>query len=608
VALRDTLWYVDKTELVKIIPIELARLFTMFFYNPILGEPEDLSASFIARIERLLRPYTTGGEVPHLLVEGPGGSGKTLLMTSLARQIESTDRAEWCRPVLLGEENYTVYDLGTLWARIAEALAEVAPRYGSLVGEIRKRVKVTVDPEYCLDLLVRHMTDDGTCLVLFVEHFERLIRKLDERERARLITVLREVAVFRWVVSSASRIELDEAMTPFVAQFERVRLTGLDVSETETLLKRRVAGDTNRWLAQRPGLPLFWHRITAGYPRLLLHLAEVIEVTRDDPFADLIALFDRVTPDYQPRLDRLPTQQQAILQVIALCWDATHAGYIAERLRLPSKLVSAQLSQMARQGLIGKRSANRKNHLYFTDDRFFQLWFLIRHGGLAQRRRLERFIAFAIVWTAPRVARETTPHLEREADLTNAARAGRAGAWSDLGTFYEARDRLEMAEIAFQKGVEAGDTRAMSALAKLCYRMHGSRTVALGMARRAVELSPEPDQRYALMRIAMWNGHVDESMNQLRGLLAGGFAEREPRALLDFLIQMAVEGRIQLLDRLFWENPDDLRDRFKPFHGALIHLLGDRYPGEYKRLSPEVATLAEEILERIERERPAAVG
>jgi TPR repeat protein len=111
-------------------------------------------------------------------------------------------------------------------------------------------------------------------------------------------------------------------------------------------------------------------------------------------FKDLEAILDRVTPLYKHRLDNLSTQQQAIIDAIAQNWDAVSTKEIAAKVRMPSKAVSSQLNQLEKNQLVKKIPTSTKNLLYQINERFFNIYYLMRLGKRRNRNRVLWLVKF----------------------------------------------------------------------------------------------------------------------------------------------------------------------------------------------------------------------
>jgi len=184
--------------------------------------------------------------------------------------------------------------------------------------------------------------------------------------------------------------------------FTMKSLDGLNAEETRELLLGLGDEEQTKKMAEilhtRPGKVEALRRLTAGVPRTLILLFEIFLDDHGSALHDLDMLLDRVTPLYKHRLDDLPTQQQAIVTAIALGWDAMSTKEIAQKTRLPSKQVSAQLTQLERNFVVRRIPTSTKNHLYQLEERFFNIWCLMRLGRKNDRRRATWLVRFLEIW------------------------------------------------------------------------------------------------------------------------------------------------------------------------------------------------------------------
>ena len=97
-------------------------------------------------------------------------------------------------------------------------------------------------------------------------------------------------------------------------------------------------------------------------------------------------------------MDRLSPVQQEIVDVIALSWDAITTKEIADKIRMQSKEVSAQLNQLEKNGVINKIPVNKKNYMYQIKERFFNIWYLMRFGGEKEKYKVQWLVDFLENW------------------------------------------------------------------------------------------------------------------------------------------------------------------------------------------------------------------
>ncbi len=405
-------------------------------YNPQNQAKAQLIEGFVVRhktFERLFKTIKEAKmEVPeqHYLLLGRRGMGKTTLLLRLAYAIEDDqDLNTRLIPLVFNEEEYGIRRLFSLWERIMELLAQRLP--SSRLGETeRKQLSAAIkdDDAYeraLYDLLSEELRRSGKKIILFMDNFGDMARKLNDAEAHRLRKILQSNADIRIMAASSVVLEAFYRYDhPFYEFFKVVELQGLDEKETRELLirlaqyykKEAVA----RIVEQHPGRVEALRRITGGVIRTMVLLFEIFADEEDgSAFKDLEAILDRTTPLYKHRMEDLSDQQQAIVEAIALNWDALSVREIVERTRLDSKIISAQLQYLEKNGIIEKRATTTKNHLYIVAERFFNIWFLMRHGRRNDEKRVLWLVRFFEDWCDSDMM-ESRVELHRQALSINA--------------------------------------------------------------------------------------------------------------------------------------------------------------------------------------------
>lgn len=274
---------------------------------------------------------------------------------------------------------------------------------------VRKELsaKYKNDDEYeraMFELLSAELQRYGKKTIVFIDNFGDMTRRLTDAEAHRLRKILQTSVDIR--IFAASSVVLEAFYKydhPFYEFFKIEELRGLTEKETRELLlnlseyykKEAVA----RIVEQNPGRIEALRRTTGGVIRTMILLFEIFADDEDgSAFRDLEIILDRTTPLYKHRMDDLSDQQQAIVEAIALNWDALNTKEISDRTRLESKVVSAQLQQLEKNGIIEKIPTNTKNHLYIVAERFFNIWFLMRLGRRDDEKRVVWLVRFFESW------------------------------------------------------------------------------------------------------------------------------------------------------------------------------------------------------------------
>ena len=145
-----------------------------------------------------------------------------------------------------------------------------------------------------------------------------------------------------------------------------------------------------------PGRVHTLYDLTGGNPRTLSLLYLLLEMDGDgDVFADLERLLDQVTVLYKARVEDLAPQARVVMDALALHWNPATAKTIAAASGLSTGMVSSHLDRMGKDGLVEKVSISTSNRTAFqVSERFFNIWYLMRHAPRRQRTRLKWLTGF----------------------------------------------------------------------------------------------------------------------------------------------------------------------------------------------------------------------
>jgi tetratricopeptide (TPR) repeat protein len=378
-------------------------------YNPQEMPEEQFVERFVVRRDtlesllQLIRSTAPGQPFKHTIIQGLRGQGKTTLLRKLSICVrDDAELSPWLIPILFREEEYSVTSLCRLWELAAEHLDE----WSEFEGLSDQYEEVYQSPHYekdCFSILAEALEKADKTLLLLIDNLGEMLGKFGTRDQQRLREILTTSRRIRIVGASAITLEQHyDHGKPFFQFFIMKSLDGLNADETRQLLlglgNEEQTMQMEEILRTRPGKVEALRRLTSGVPRTLILLFEIFLDDHGSALHDLDILLDRVTPLYKHRLDDLPPQQQAIVTEIALGWDAMSTKEIAQKTRLASKLVSAQLSQLERNRIVRRIPTSTKNHLYQLEERFFNIWCLMRLGRKNDRRRATWLVRFLETW------------------------------------------------------------------------------------------------------------------------------------------------------------------------------------------------------------------
>lgn len=383
-------------------------------YRPQHKSEKELVEDFVVRLKERtmfleeLRKDGPGQVSQHHIIIGVRGMGKTTLMRRLTIDIKS-DAELNTRFIAVQppEESYPVNSLFDLAEWVAEHLAATDPIFHDLA-----EVATTEDGLAMFHRIEEALQRAEKKAVLLMDNLGDLFWKLSGQENHALREILITTKYIKLIGGTAVALEeLYTHSSPYYKLFSETELKKLDQGEVEELLLQRAAkhGDerVRDVVMDQPGRVNSLRILTGGVPRTIVMLYDVFAAKGNmNAFDDLNRTLEAVTPLYKHRMDDLPPQKQKIAHVMAIHWDGMSASEIAVSTRLESKGVSAQLSQMVKDGFVIRDTTSTKNHLYQLAERFFNIWYLMNHAPKRNGQKVKWLTRFLEVWCDPETLRE----------------------------------------------------------------------------------------------------------------------------------------------------------------------------------------------------------
>ncbi len=376
-------------------------------YNP---RPESVHEDFTVHPQiyaRLLGDLTDSKmEFPeqHYLIRGEHGSGKTTLLAQLHKSILQNPHLPSLESLFFNEEEYSIRHLYRLWERIFELLNDKGLTTNTFVTEMRN-ISEALDKNQDYEKkisskLLDFLETNNIHLLLFIDNFDLILKKLSTPESHRFRKILQTNSRLR-IIAAAAEVPAPfyQYEHPFYEFFKVVRLRPLTVEGTQQLLQQLMPNDSKNILINATARIESIRRITNGNTRCIVLLSTILTenptLSSRELFSDIL---DKLTPIYKFTMDDLPAQQQQIVEAIALHYEAISVKELANKLRLASKVISAQLTQLVKNDLIIKIKTSTKNNLYHLKDRLFNCWYLLRLGRNKDRVKLNTILDFTENW------------------------------------------------------------------------------------------------------------------------------------------------------------------------------------------------------------------
>ncbi len=398
-------------------------------YNPDQLEDQDFLAGFVARqdladkILARLGAIKRRGLAQHRLIVGQRGMGKTSLLRRIALGVRDQPAlAAVLLPLSFREEQYNVHNLHVFWCNCLDALGDWFEASGR--GEQAERLDRDVaalnaqeDDEEggkALALFNRWMKGEQRRPLLLLDNLDIIFAGLKSKQWS-LRRALQEAGGIVVIGASAAALEAAaDREGAFYDFFQVDVLTKLEHHEILLCLRhmaqqREEAGRRVLQILDRdPARIHVLYDLTGGNPRTLAMLYLVLETSGDeDVMRDLERLLDQATPLYKARVEQLAPQTRVVFDALALAWDPATAAALAGVTGLEVGIVSAQLDRLLKEGIVEKTSLSSTNRTAFqVAERFFNIWYLMRHSSRRQRQRLRWLTEMLRRIYSPRELRE----------------------------------------------------------------------------------------------------------------------------------------------------------------------------------------------------------
>lgn len=390
-------------------------------YNPgVLGDAE-LIRSFVVRreslelvLEAVRDNAVSEGVNRHMLIVGPRGSGKTMLVRRVAAEIRSNTAygAHWF-PLVLGEESYPVSTPGEFWLEALFHLADQTKeaRWEQTFLDLRNEPDDARLRERALAQLLDFANGVGRRLLLVVENLNMLVaEQMDEQAAWDLRHTLMNERRVMLLGTATSRF--DEITNAGRAWFEMFSIHDLRplVPEECAVLWRAV---TEKPLG--PG-PLRAVRIlTGGNPRLLTVLASfAANRSFRELMEQLVHLIDDHTEYFKSHLDALPAKERKVLVALLEHWDPVGAAELARISRLKINETSTMLGRLVGRGAVEVAEQKGRKKLYQVAERLYNIYYLMRRRGQSAGR-VRAAVGFMTVFYEGEELATTAGELAREA-------------------------------------------------------------------------------------------------------------------------------------------------------------------------------------------------
>ena len=358
-------------------------------FNPgLFQSDQEVRKQFVVRNHELglllddLRNNISSPSCQHILVVGPRGRGKTMLLARVAAELRSNGEfAGSLLPVRFMEESQEILGLTDFWLEtlfhlaneVDEHDAAMAQRLRDTHAALSSRWREQITAGQARAAVLDAADQLGKQLVLFVENLQSLLRDAHDDFGWQLREVLQTEPQIILLASATSRFrELDDVTEPFFEMFRIVGLGPLNAEECvrlwEVVSGRRAIGSEVR--------PL--QILTGGNPRLLVMAAEIARHRSPRRLmSELVTMIDEHTEYFRGHLEALPKTERRVYVAVIDLWRPSSASEIAKRARVDIRVVSTMLGRLVERGVVVRQGWGRKR-LYAAAEPLYSMYYKLR--------------------------------------------------------------------------------------------------------------------------------------------------------------------------------------------------------------------------------------
>ena len=358
-------------------------------FNPgLFQSDQEVRKQFVVRNHELglllddLRNNISSPSCQHILVVGPRGRGKTMLLARVAAELRSNGEfAGSLLPVRFMEESQEILSFTDFWLEtlfhlaneVDEHDAAMAQRLRDTHAALSSRWREQITAGQARAAVLDAADQLGKQLVLFVENLQSLLRDAHDDFGWQLREVLQTEPQIILLASATSRFrELDDVTEPFFEMFRIVGLGPLNAEECvrlwEVVSGRRAIGSEVR--------PL--QILTGGNPRLLVMAAEIARHRSPRRLmSELVTMIDEHTDYFRGHLEALPKTERRVYVAVIDLWQPSSASEIAARARVDIRVVSTMLGRLVERGAVVRQGWGRKR-LYAAAEPLYSMYYKLR--------------------------------------------------------------------------------------------------------------------------------------------------------------------------------------------------------------------------------------
>ena len=428
-------------------------------FNPgVLQSDDELIEQFVVRqhelelVLEILNGNIDAQSCQHLLVAGPRGRGKTMLLARVCAELRTNDKfAKHLCPVRFMEESQEIANIADFWLESLFHLAkenaatnpELSSEFFATHKDLTARWRDSNIEELAHASVLGAADRLGKKLVLMVENLQSLSADVDADFGWKLRKTLQSDPQVILLATATSHFKgLDEANGPFFELFRILHLEPLTLFECAELW--RMASGEERDSREIKPLRI----LTGGSPRLLVIVATFAEHrSLSQLLEDLVALVDEHTEYFRNHLEVIAKTERRVYLAVLDLWRPSSPSEIATRARMDVRNVSALLARLADRGVLLVEGSGRKR-LYSAAERLYSIYYKLRRER-GDATLVKQLIQFMTIFYDSEKYDEVFGLIRMEATRSPAVREGFLQVMEDDGKYEFGLHRNQEVSVQF---------------------------------------------------------------------------------------------------------------------------------------------------------------
>ncbi|MGD2085720.1 MAG: tetratricopeptide repeat protein [Candidatus Aminicenantes bacterium] len=394
---------------------------TLMKYNPAFLSQEELIQSFVVRqvdLDLIIETIkeNTGNSNQHILVIGPRGMGKTMLVLRAMAYIANDNKlnSQWY-PIVFSEESYEVFTAAEFWLRAIFHLGNQTKDENLM--QVHEGLKEERDEkrlyERALACLLDFADQHNKRLLLVVENINMLLEDqigTDETWDIRH-TLLNETRIMLLGTAPSRFDEIDNAGKAMFDLFKIHQLEPLSTKDSKLLWEYL----TGQEVEENKIRPI--QILTGGNPRLMAIISSFAAgASFRELMKQLTFLIDEYTTYFKSNIESLPSLERKVFVTLANIWEPAEAARVGRDARIDVNKTSSLLKRLETRGCVSITKSSGRKKIYQVTERLYNIYHLMRISGI-QSDRVRAVVDFMVNFYEEKELAKKVSQLTNEAYL-----------------------------------------------------------------------------------------------------------------------------------------------------------------------------------------------